>query len=285
MLVRARIISVSSITFTLLACGSSPPKPAQPPGADKNGSAQGSASAHSEALGESKVAAKNSCPQGMAFVPGTETPGMSKDSFCLDITEVTVDAYAACVKSGKCDAKDAGSEFREGEAHRSLPSKACNWGVQGRGDHPMNCVSLDWADAYCASIGKRLPATEEWETAARGGAEKRNFPWGAEPPTDHMCWSGTTAGGKRVRRKETCKVGSTPRDVGPYGHMDLGGNVREWTASYIREAPGVARSIPTASEVGRAWSDSYVGSQLIGGMYSGDDPTARSTDRGFRCAK
>src|SRR3569832_758584 len=80
----------------------------------------------------------------------------------LDVTEVTVDAYRACVASGACSEPVTGG--------------ACNWDVADRGNHPVNCVTWHQAMPYCSWAGERLPTEEEWDTAARG-AERRAFPW------------------------------------------------------------------------------------------------------------
>lgn len=60
---------------------------------------------------------------------GDEEPQHSVylDAFEIDETEVTVSAYEACVSSGSCTAPKRGD--------------SCNWGVTGRGEHPVNCVT------------------------------------------------------------------------------------------------------------------------------------------------
>jgi formylglycine-generating enzyme required for sulfatase activity len=135
-------------------------------------------------------------------------------SICLDLNETTAEEYAACVKSGGCDDKFA---------------TVCDGATYGKADlgkNPMVCVDFGQAEAYCKAQKKRLPTTEEWEWAARAGAEGRLFAWGNDDPADQLCW-GTKAGSRKV----SCPIGSFPKGDNPQGIHDLTGNVYEWTTS------------------------------------------------------
>ncbi|MSR74731.1 MAG: hypothetical protein EXS14_04585 [Planctomycetes bacterium] len=92
--------------------------------------------------------------------------------------------------------------------------------------NPVCSITFQSAMAYAQAHGARLPTEEEW-CAAAAGREKNMFPWGArhEPgrcndrDRDH-----TNAG--------LMPVGSFPQGVNAFGHMDLAGNVAEWTMTY-----------------------------------------------------
>ncbi|AUX32957.1 MULTISPECIES: SUMF1/EgtB/PvdO family nonheme iron enzyme [Sorangium] len=182
------------------------------PAAAQAGSGQASAPA---------VPPSDGCPDGMARVPGGSfVMGPLKvkatvADLCMDRTEVTAEAYAACVKAGKCT-----------DTLANCAKEASTYGVAGKEKQPMVCVDFAQAKAYCAAQGKRLPRDDEWEWAARGGEEARPYPWGGEAPKDQLCWSGGGA-----VRKTACDVGSFPAGASPQGIQDLAGNVFEWTTS------------------------------------------------------
>jgi sulfatase modifying factor 1 len=241
---------------------------------------------------------------GGTFAMGSDDPDANENekpmhtarvaAFRLDRTEVTVADYGTCVRAGKCSEPEAWGEQR-GDFHAS-----CNWRhPQGRQDHPVNCVSFDQATAFCAWLGKRLPTEEEWEYAARGGAEQRKYPWGNGAPDSsrlNAC-GGECPPNLRAKRfyavapmypdddgwPETAPVGRFPAGASKHGILDLAGNVWEWTATAY------------ASYDGRIHEDKRV---LRGGSWGGGDPrTERATNRfrlaptaraqflGFRCAK
>jgi formylglycine-generating enzyme required for sulfatase activity len=163
---------------------------------------------------------------GGSFTMGDRGDAVTVATFSLDVTEVTVDAYTACAQSGQCMADHAGQWTRDGITFTA--ETQCNYGVEGRGNHPMNCVDWRQSATYCHAHGKRLPTEEEWEWAARGGSQRRTYPWGDSAPAFQLCWSGMT------KRDGTCPVGSFREGDAPGGIHDLAGNVDEWTSSDFR---------------------------------------------------
>lgn len=164
--------------------------------------------------------ASNACPEGMAFIPGgeyvfgqTAKEKVSVKPFCIDLTEVTTDAYGECVKTGKCDA-----------SYTTVCDPSTR-GQKDRGNLPMICVDFIQAEKYCAAVDKRLPSTEEWEWAARGASAAATHPWGDADISDQVCWSG------KGKRDLPCAVGSFPKGDSPQGVHDLLGGVFEWTTS------------------------------------------------------
>ena len=142
-------------------------------------------------------------------------------SFDIDVTEVTVAAYKACVAASGCT--DA-NEDKDGA------QDVCTWWKR-QPDLPINCVSHAHAENFCKWAGKRLPTEAEWELAARG-TDDRVFPWGNDAPKAQPCWSGDPKfGNSNAGQGVACRVGSHPDDKSPFGAFDMAGNLSEWTSS------------------------------------------------------
>jgi formylglycine-generating enzyme required for sulfatase activity len=220
-------------------------------------------------------------------------------AFFLDVTEVTNAAYERCVTAGVCRAHDSKSsrlnKFGGDEVFRGP-------------EQPISSISWDDARTYCGWLGKRLPTEAEWEKAARG-TDGRKYPWGTEPPTPELA---VYAAGR------TEPVGSKPAGKGPYGHLDMAGNVWEWLEDiydpYAYRRAGADRGIPGSceevlaalEELRRNDRQGFTGSNPIpnecernirGGAFNYDAPGLRSSNRvhhparfrlvmsGVRCAK
>jgi formylglycine-generating enzyme required for sulfatase activity len=209
---------------------------------------------------------------------GTFTMGQRKDTvtvqpFLTDVTEVTVDAYAACVGAGGCTADHPGQWTTDNMTF--LADDKCNYGVAGRGSHPMNCVDWNQAVAYCGWAKKRLPTEEEWEWAARGQSRGTAYPWGNDAPSSLAWWNRRACWN---RKDGTCAVGSYPAGDAPGGIHDLAGNVSEWTASNY-DAAGSARVFR-----GGNWENADA-SILRASFRPGSPAWFRYYTVGFRCSR
>ena len=221
-------------------------------------------------------------------------------SFCLDATEVTVAAYAACAREGLCTPAHARPEW---STLKSIEMKAwsgfCNTDRADRLDHPVNCVVWDQGDRYCSARGLRLPTEAEWEYAARGGSEERKFPWGAAQPTGdltNMCGSECEpviaairgAWGPLYPQNDgwvaTAPVGSFPGGDARWGNHDLSGNVCEWVSgSYCPYDHPDCGDVASPMCRGNHFLANNL-KKARPGRRNRDDARHRGPDVGFRCA-
>ncbi len=259
------VVGVIYVGLRLLL-GATEPKKDGSTGAESKSSTSGAAAT---------AAPKLDCPKGMVTLSGGSYDGSSGkvnvDPFCIDKTEVTVKAYLQCVSTGKCTkAFDVGSWPASKPEVQTLYEKSCNGEKLDKINHPVNCVDATQAQAFCAADDRLLPTEVQWEWAARGKAERWPYPWGKEPPDNHLCWSEFT------KRAGTCTVGEYPRGDDPWGVQDLDGNVREW----LRGVPG-----ESAREIcGSDWTDTRQTFHTLGYCSTGN-PSAKSGFLGFRCVK
>jgi len=236
-----------------------------------------------------------------AETPTDESPAHSETvpSFCLDITEVTVKAYAACASCGRAPET---VEFEGLTPNgRVFMSQFCNGAAQA--NHPINCIDWNQARTFCAAQGKRLPSEQEWELASRGTAG-RLYPWGDDPPsakrlnacgaecsrtlTERLGLIGKGPWPAMYSEDDsaplTAPVGSFPAGASPAGVLDLAGNVWEWTESpycpYGKADCGDSRRVLR----GGGW-DTIERSDVRAARRYPSAPTARGRSIGVRCAK
>ncbi len=111
----------------------------------------------------------------------------------------------------------------------------------GQEHWPVTYVSIADANAFAEwrskrdSLKYRLPTEEEWEYAARNGAEGTLFPWGNDG----------IDGRANVDTTSLKPVGSYSQGASRLGVLDLIGNVWEWTSTKAAPYPGnTLSSIP-----------------------------------------
>ena len=116
--------------------------------------------------------------------------------------------------------------------------------VDSRPDHPVVHVAYEDVESYARWAGKRLPTEAEWEFAARGGLDGKDFVWGDEMEPGGKPAANTWQG--EFPYKSTARHGPRTMPVGSFapngfGLYDVAGNVWEWTSDwFVSEASVVA---------------------------------------------
>jgi formylglycine-generating enzyme len=119
------------------------------------------------------------------------------------------------------------SLFLQSTGH-ALPS--C-WDDPNFDDPKQPVVAVSWYDAvsYCRWLSGvterdvRLPYEAEWECAARGGAERKLYPWGDDPPQSRVDYETRW----RTGPEQAARGAATA-----YGLYDICENVHEWCADW-----------------------------------------------------
>jgi eukaryotic-like serine/threonine-protein kinase len=217
---------------------------------------------------------------GASSFVNSNNESVSLPDFFIDKSEVTVEKYMECVLAKKC----------KSPAEEAL-SADCNFKGRDSLDYPVNCITWQDANDYCAYAGKRLPTSDEWEKAAKGN-EEIAYPWGNEDPTcEYGAIAKTPTGDCQLTH--SVEVMTKPKDTSPYGVMDMAGNVREFVAdspandylkllgsSVSQENLQKLKKLKTCK--GGSWKDSYEEAKISNKKSVSE--TAIDGKIGFRCA-
>jgi iron(II)-dependent oxidoreductase len=196
--------------------------------------------------------------------PAEEKPphAVTVSAFYLDRTEVSAASYGAYL--------------------HALGRKAST------SDSPANPATMvNWHDAqaYCGSLGMRLPTEAEWEYAARGMSDATTYPWGEAPPDHGLArFSGAAP--------EPVAIDALSQGASPQGVLHLAGNVAEWVGDwwdprYYASSPSADPRGPSMGHYkvvrGGSWSQSAT--EIRGAARSFHSPDRGAAYIGFRCAR
>jgi formylglycine-generating enzyme len=164
---------------------------------------------------------------------------------------------------------------------------------------PMTCENWWEAFAFCIWDSGFLPSEAEWEYAAAGGSQEREYPWGGTPPGTanqyaiYNCLYPTGISDCQ-NQLNLAPVGTTTLGASVWGQFDLAGNAWEWNADWYNATfvdPCVdcaylpAQSPPT-TRVLRSGASNYAIAYLASNYRTNPyAPGSRINTIGFRCAR
>lgn len=167
--------------------------------------------------------------------------------------------------------------------------------ANGQESLPISCVNWFEAYAFCIWDGGFLPSEAEWEYAAAGGSEQREYPWGSTAPglnnqyAIESCQYPTGSTSCTNSLPNLPPVGTATLGAGRWGQLDLEGEIWEWNVDWWKDYV-------------EPWTDSAALTVLGGRILRGGDawdgpdpidtqqrtdgtPTGRWHNIGFRCAR
>jgi formylglycine-generating enzyme len=208
-------------------------------------------------------------------------------AYIIDKNEVTVAAYLECVEAGICEytgpITDDDPNFLDPDTR---------YFQTGYDDYPVNFTLWAESQAYCEYRGMRLPTEAQWEKAARG-PDSRIFPWGSSLPNCDLAIIRNSTG-PGCGENRAWPVGSRTAGAGPYGNLDMAGNLWEWVhdwggPDYYQESPLHDPQGPDSSEFGmRIVRGGSWGTQILSTVRAalrfGNFPDFHNGYLGFRCA-
>jgi sulfatase modifying factor 1 len=157
---------------------------------------------------------------------------------------------------------------------------------------PINCVNWWEAYAFCIWDEGFLPSEAEWEYAAAGGSEQREYPWGnAAPGLMYAIYNSeyTMPTGSCPGTGCLAPVGTPSQGAARWGQLDLVGEVYEWALDY--DGPFTSPCVDCADFTPLMYRSGRGGSFVAGApglrppTFGSADPAKPKAAIGFRCAR
>jgi len=212
---------------------------------------------------------KMGAPSGVGADQEKPQHDVSLSEFYIGQYEVTQSQWFALMGNYEGEVVD-GKTFRQGFSdHLSSEYK----------DAQLPIVNVNWHDAreFCRRLSQltgkayRLPTEAEWEYAARGGSQSRNYIYAGSNNPDEVGWYGKNSGYRLhpVGQKRANEIGL----------YDMSGNVYEWCEDgHHQSYSGKPQDLQEHGN--QAWDESTKSRVIRGGSWIDlDGYSSRSTAR------
>jgi formylglycine-generating enzyme len=161
---------------------------------------------------------------------------------------------------------------------------------------PVDCVNWWESYAFCIWDGGFLPSEAEWEYAAAGGNQQRQYPWGTTAPGTgnqyaiYDCYYPSGTGpGTCTGVANVAPVGTATQGAGVWGQLDLAGEVFEWNldfyAAYVDPCTDCAYLTAPSKRMGLGGGFGGTLPFLLSSTRNNFPPSDRNGGLGFRCAR
>ncbi len=170
---------------------------------------------------------------------------------------------------------------------------------------PINCVTWPEAYAFCIWDGGFLPSEAEWEYAAAGGSQQREYPWGSTVPGTACPGTGCEYAiydayypnglGSPVGVSNLAPVGTATLGAGLWGQLDMAGEVSELVldsyAAYVDPCTDCAYIAPPYTMFIPIRGGDFLGGTTYSFLYllspyrNTTAQSSRAPVTGFRCAR
>ena len=172
----------------------------------------------------------------------------------------------------------------------------------GNENLPIDCVIWYEAYAFCIWDGGFLPSEAEWEYAAAGGSQQREYPWGTTDPGTNNQYAIYGGYYPSTSGMEIAPVGTATLGAGVWGQLDLTGDVMEWNLDWLALVAGVPveyvdpcsdcaylvvapQRVTRGGNFDNCCNINTPQSDLLPPTRGWDCPTCRQNYMGFRCAR
>ncbi len=168
--------------------------------------------------------------------------------FFAGVHEVTVGQFRVFAKESgyKTEAERGAGASRPFQPGTLIHDRETSWtnpGLKQADDHPVVCVTLDDAKAFCDWLSEKegrtyaLLTEAQWEYCCRAGSQTQFFCGDDAGFLDRYGWYQANS------NETTHPVGS--KEANAWGLLDMHGNVSEWTADWIGRYENGPQQDPT----------------------------------------